>query len=107
MDLNDEYYNKRLTDRRKGILQPKKAMKPKKSTLYCNNCNIPDNLTCCTMCNCNLCSTCMYNNVLCIKCNKHSKKSKKIHPEELRDGEYIKFDIFKKYICCFLNCNKK
>jgi len=106
-DPDEDHINKRLTERRSGILQPKNAMKPKKSNLYCNNCNIPDNLICCINCNDKLCNTCMYSTTICIKCNTNLKRSNKVSPNNTRKTEYIEAYIFKKYICCFLNRNKK
>ena len=102
----DEYYNKRLSDRRLGILQTRGYVKSLKSTLYCNQCNAEDQLLMCVSCKDNVCSTCMNNNNLCNKCNKN-KKSRKVSPEEMRNTEYIENHFFKKYICCFLNRNKK
>lgn len=105
---NEEHNNKRLTERRSGILQTKMAMKQKRiSDIRCNHCKEINKLINCNNCNDNICNTCMYSSTICIKCNKNLKRSNKVSPNATRKTKYIETYIFKKYICCFLNRNKK
>jgi len=102
--ITDEKLNKRLIERRKGIFNSSKKKKPEKSTVYCNRCNIPENLRLCSVCNNNLCPDCFNGKSICMYCEKNLKNNKIYPSVQTRSGEtitYIKSSFLNKILCCF------
>lgn len=93
--MEEEYRpSTRLTDRRKNVFS--RPIEKKKSTLYCNICNVPDLLAYCKDCKQNVCQICLKQINICHICyNLKKNSSKKVHP--LGSDNNVKNNMW----CCF------